>query len=782
MGSSLVSLRNFVPLRSAPNEPDSQDGARVALVRALFDGQDDLVRPYARQVEENVRMLAGQQHSVFHPTLNRWIDVTDWMTADERRWRKRPTFNRILPWYIINHARATENPPIVTFVPGPDAIDAELAEVMDTVWKAQWWEQGLDDVHDRVMAWVLVAGRANCETMIDLDGGDLRKWIGDDLVPVVDEYDQPLVHPEQGPMFGMAQNVPFGPDGRPLAKIISRSDGSTEVQHTGEPHATREGRLRTEVPSPLQIRGQWGPQPWHEKAWHGKRSYLTPEEVFERYEIEVAPDVRGGNASDAGELERLLFGTGFYGAVNDDIRIANSAGHTDGYVEVTEITWKPTTAREELAMTPENPNGGRLLAVTRSGVVLTDGPRSAPWKYTSPIRSFEFVKLPGRPGGSTPQEAMNPIQRAYNDGYARIREHVNLVSNPKAVIDIASGIKAGQFTNAPGDSYRVNRRPGVPAIEYIVPPPLSEDVYKLQQMLLQELTDLGNLHGTSGDAPSPDPSGELVKELRFNSDRFLGPTMKRTVIEYARWAEDQQAALPIVWDQEKILSYAGDDNIGRTLTVLPMMFEQGQIHVRPDTESALPEGRGERQAKIYKLWLDGGLGQPLDPATLSKFHELLHMPNLSRVAKVGGVDATTAEKENGQILQGTDPSQIPVYPWYDSAAHLQVHERYMKSDEFKHLDKQIQDAFVFHRQAHITAIQMAAQAQMQAQIAAQNVALGGASGPKESGGPGSEGAAPGGGDKNVKIGAPPLAQPQPAPPSGVAPGAMPTAPAPAPVA
>jgi hypothetical protein len=36
--------------------------------------------------------------------------------------------------------------------------------------------------------------------------------------------------------------------------------------------------------------------------------------------VDVAPDVRGGQVSDIGELERLLYGTGFYGSVNGSAR------------------------------------------------------------------------------------------------------------------------------------------------------------------------------------------------------------------------------------------------------------------------------------------------------------------------------------------------------------------------------------------------------------------------------------------------------------------------------
>lgn len=687
----------FVPLRTKPDMEDPYDPQRVQMVQTLWSSLDDLVRHYNRQVEENIRMLAGQQWSIYHPVLGKWMDVTEWMDADERKWRQRPVFNRLLPWFIITHARATENPPIVTFVPGPDRIDAELAEVMDIAQKSLWQELGMVDTNDRLMAWLIAAGRGHLHTRIDVHRGPLREWIGEDFIPVVDANDVPLVDSHGEPIHQLAQGVPFDANGQPLAIWRHIDAGAGEIVRTGRPHAQPEGQLRVETLSPLQVRAQWGPQPWHEKAYHLVRSYHTPEEVYDWFGVELEPETRGGAVSDAGELERILFGTGFYGATDTRLTDQGNAIHTDGYIEVTQC-WRAPCGYGGMETTPDSP-GGRYTAVTRT-TCLTDGVRPARFPYTSPIRTFEFVRLPGRPNGTTPQEAMNPVQQAYNEGYARIKEHVNLCTNPKGVIDSGSGIKARQFTNRPGDNFVVTRRPGVPAIEYIAPPALGRDVYELQRMLLQELTDMGYTRGTEADPPTPDASGQLVKELRFNSDRFLGPTLRRAVEEYGRMIEDWQVLLPIIWDEQKILSYAGDDNIARTVTVLPHMFEQGKVNVRPDVESMLPEGRGDRQARVYKMYMDGLFGPPGSPPALARFYELASMPHLSRVAKPGGVDRTMAEQENGRLVQGTDPRSLPVFEWYDDDVHLMVHETFMKSPEFLKLSTPMRDAFVFHREVH----------------------------------------------------------------------------------
>ncbi len=760
----------FVPLRPNATQPDEEnDGKRLQLVRGGWAAFDDLVAQQNRQIEENIRMVSGMQHSVYHPVLGRWLDITDWMSPDERRWRSRPVINKLLAWYIITHARATENQPIVTFVPGPDRADAELAELLDIACKAVFFESNMEDVHDRLMSWVILAGRGHLFSRVDPNKGKVRQWVGEGYVPMVDMNGQPVDDGDGG------QAQQYSPDGvrydqnaQPLTQFRQTNpDDPTqgELIHSGEAYGAPIGALVVDVLAPMQVRGSWGPTPWYAKPRHFIRSFHTPEEVYDLYGIEVEPTVRAGQVSDVGELERLLYGTGFYGSVEGNERLVASAADTSGYVEITQM-WEAPCHYPGMERTQTSP-GGRWLVATPN-LVLRDGPRPAPFPWTSPLNTFEFVRIAGRPGGTTPQEALNPIQRAINDDHGRIRDHVNLMTNPKCVIDAQSGMKPGSFTNRPGTNHVLARRPGVPAIEYVQAPPLGDDVYKHMEMMNQFFDDIGFTAGAN-DPGTPGDSGEKVKEIRFNTDRFLGPTMRRCAGEYGRVYENWRHLFPIMWDMETTLHYAGDDNIARTIVVLPEMWQEGYCNVRADVESMLPEGRGEKQEKVYSMYLNGMFGLPGTPQALRKFWEMAHMPHLARLAKPGGIHTTTAEQENGKLVQGAPAAQIPVYEWYDDDAHLAIHETFMASPEFLKLPPPVQDQFVLHRQAHqFNQNQKAMKAAMQMQ------ALTNMAGPALPGGPGGK-PAPGAKDTKPTAAGNPRPQP-PTPPSGPIPGGvMPTA-------
>jgi hypothetical protein len=693
MAAGPTSYSKLPPLRADPTQADRFDPERVAFARSFWHSQDDVRRAIDRQVEENCRMLAGQHWTVWNPWFQRFEDITEWLTEDERRWRQRPVVNLLLYWFMLTHSRLTESPPICNFLPATgDAMDAKLAEVSDTFHKTIWRDANMGEVIDELFSWMIPGGRAYLMSRVDMTKGELKPWVGPSSLALLDEFGNPTGIERQ------VGAVPFDAQGNPLARLV---DGGESYEVTGQPHMEREGGISVDVLAPVQVRGEWGPAPWHRKRWHETKTFHSPDEVYDLFGVEVEPDTFADEFDSASELHRLMLGAGWFGATEQRANALLSGGTTgqrQGLVCVTSL-WQAPCAFPGMEETEDSP-GGRLLITTKTKV-LRDGPRPARFRYTSPIRAFDFVRLPGRPVGSSPQEALNPLNRAINRGWAQFLEHRNLVANPIGTIDQTSGLEQADITNRPGQLHIVNKRVGVHALEYVPPPPLSADAWRTQDQLENVFRYLGSLHGAEGVAPTRNASGELVDQLRTNSDRWLGVTLRRAVEEFARVSEDWLALAPTIYTEERIITFAGEDSLAKTVQVLPEMFTQGKVHVVPDLESMLPEGRGERQARVERLYQNGAFGLPGSPEAIRRYMELSRFPHMNRAATPGGIDRRTAERENGRLLQGVPPDALPVYPWYDSQMHLAVHEEFMASPEYLELDPAIQDAFVLHRNAHL---------------------------------------------------------------------------------
>lgn len=656
------------PALRQDNQPDKDDDKRIAFAMERWRNQDAALLARDRMVEECLRFLVGHQWSAWSSILQRFVDVSDFLTEEERRWRQRPVFNRLLPWFMLNHSRMTENPPIVTFLPGPDRIDAELADTMDTIFKTLWRETGMQDIVDRVMAWLLVGGSAYVCSRIDPNRGPIKEWT------------QQVPGPTGEPI-----DIPLDKDGNPAVQINER--GEMEPIEGKVPYSEPEGALVVDVYSPLEVRAEWGPEPFHMKRWHMTRTELSPEVIRDTWGVDVM--ATGTMQGTSNYVTRVQFGSGWFGSAANQPGSETNSRPNIPTVEVFTL-WEAPTQFEGMQATAQSP-GGRLLVCTPNEV-LFDGPRPLRFKYTSPIKRFDFARVPGRPQGTSPIEIMLQPQRAYNRGWAQILEHRNLVTNPKMVIDSGSGMQHTMITNKPGEKMVANRRANVPPFEWVAPPSLAGDVYQIQGMLLNELVEFGNMRGTEGNAPTEDASGELVKELRFNSDRFLGPTMKRAVEEFARMIEDWMVILPVLWDEGKLIQYAGEDNVARTMTFMPQMFDEGFVNVIPDIESMLPEGRGERQQKVYRLYQDGVFGMPGSPPAVKQLLDVMRFPNLSNASKPGGVHRIMAEHNLGSIMQGVPAKALPWFPWYDPMVHLEVFETFMAGPEYLKLQPEVQES------------------------------------------------------------------------------------------
>lgn len=693
-----------MPERNYPTIGDEPGQVARLWREDRWHAQDDFWRPYLRTVEQNVRMVAGRHWDIWVDLVGRFVDITRYMSERERLWRQRPVFNWIGYWYQVTMAKMTENPPIITFLPAtPDRRDALLAEFMDPVFKYLWHALSMPLKHDMLMRWVVCAGRGVLKSTWDPRAGEPEPMVGP---AILDLGQGPTL--VDGLPYGLARDEEGNPTAKPLVEVLP--DGSYRV--TGEPTIAPRGQLSIDVLSPLEVRSSPEPVPEHEKRWWVHRGALHVDEVKSAWGIEIEPDL--GHEDDA--LNRLMFGLGHVGSATDPRTTSDWQKRSEGFVTVYECWERP---RYDV---PDLERGRHTIVVGESANhVVVDEPVAEGPDYV-PFAFVDFIGLPGRPVGKSPVEDMTPIQLAYNRGWGQLLEHRNLLTNPIVVI---VGNHDVEFTNEPGRTYHISPTlPGIEPVKFYTPPPIGADVYRIQQMLLATLQDLGSLRsGSEGRPPTRDPSGELVKELRFNDDRYVGPALIRTGYEYARHV--QEAWIPLLrtyWTEDRMVRVAGEDQAARFLLVKPAIF-QGRVHARPVPESMLPEGRGEREQRIERWYLSGVFGQPGTPEAQKAFLELVRYPHLGRATRPGGVDRSTAEWENAQLAMGQQV--MPIEP-HDDLIHLAVHREFMATPDYRRLPAAVQSNFELHTRAHEVAQQVKALRQFALAAQVQDAIAGGA--------------------------------------------------------
>lgn len=693
-------MESYPALRQDPRTADGLDSQRIDLVRKRWHGQDAAYLGYARTVEEHIRMLSGRHWDVWSELSGRFVDALRWMSPDERRWRQRPVMDYLGYWFLLTLSKVTENPPVISFMPATaDHRDASLAETMEPIWKTLFDDMDADERIITMAGWLLAAGMGYFVTRVDFQGGAPRKLIAPALLSLAQPDGQP-------PIERVAGAVPYDQQGNPLAQLVPDPErpGEFGYEATGEPYQDQAGMPALDVASPLEIRAQWGSQiPWSKKRWIIQRWFLSPDDVERRWQVKVAADHSpDDDEGGPGYLERLLFGTGYFGAARGDVGSgsgdAQSMSRQEGFVGGYTM-WE----RPDPSVTPESEDdpGGRLLVCTGT-TVLWDSKRPFRTEAAGPIRRCVFMDIPGRPHGSTPLEKMVPLQKRLNRIEAQIAEHTNLVTNPILLLSDTAGIDDDDFVARPGTHITHNYvGPGRPA-EWLAPPSLSADVWRHKEDVRAQLFVIGSMAGGEGSAPTDNASGELVQQLRFNSDRPLAPLSRSLTLGIAGVAEDVLAILPTIWTDEQIIDYAGEDNVMRTLTVLPEMFE-GRVNVKPIVESANAESREQRLQRVMMLYNLGAWGQPGTPEANGMLLKLARFPDLTRATRPGGIDRVTAEHNVGRLMRGDPAQAIPVLEVYDLVVHLGVVETFMKTPEYLALDPAIIAQCDLYRQVLIAA-------------------------------------------------------------------------------
>lgn len=648
-------------------------GSQAEVARLFRDVRwhrlDDYWRPWHRLVEECLRMVAGRHWEIWIDLLGQFVDIRELMTNDEREWRQTPVFNWIGYWYQITHAKLTENPPQVAFLPSsPDYRDSLMAELMDGIHKHLWDVTGMVDNHDILARWVCAAGRGWTYSYWDPDAGPSEPMVG-----------EALMAQEDGSMR-VVENAAY-----------EMRDNELVPVEGGRPYSMPRGEIAVEILSPLEVRSSPEPVPEWKKRWVTRRGVMHVDEIQEKYGITIAPDVESGMGD---ELAQLLFGLGNMGAVQQTRRrtyTEDLSERSEGFAWVYESWERPRYDVEGME------NGRHVIVVGSQGdkVALDESIQEGPDYW--PLHAFDFVGVPARPTGKTPVEDMTPIQRAYNRGWAQILEHRALMTNPIWVLIGGAGIE--EIPNAPGSVLHVPYAgPGVQPLQAVTPPNLSSDVWRTQELLLEALQDIGSLRsGSEGRPPTRDASGELVKELRFNDDRFIGPTAIRIANMYAKMVSD--AWIPLLqygWDDERMIRVEGDEARARHMLIGPEMFE-GKVNVKPIPEALIPEGREERQRRIERWYAEGLFGPPGTPEAAATFFQVINYPHLNRAARPGGVDREMAEWENAELLRGI--THLPEEA-HEDVIHIDVHRQVEASPDFKRLPEEVQALFQMHRKAH----------------------------------------------------------------------------------
>lgn len=567
-------------------------------------------------------------------------------------WRVRMVVNKIRPIVRRELSKLTSQKPSASVVPA-SSEDADLfaAQAGEQIWEATYYGKDLKQIIRQAVWWKLVTGTGYTKTYWDPN----KEYVKDpDTV-------------YQGDICYVAE-TPF---------------------HVLVPD------LREEF-----LEGQ--PFIIHS-------STHTPEWLIKNYQKTLDGQVIKPNAKGANEI------------LNDAyLNLIGQTTNDNDSVLVHEMHIKPGAHKDY----PE----GAVITVTGDQVIQF----SPMFPYLH--GQFCFSKFDHIPSGkyyaTSVIEDLIPIQREYNRTRSQIVEAKNRMAKPQLTAPIGS-IDASKMTTEPGQI--IFYKPGFAPPQPIPLVPLPSYVLNEVQQLSADFDDISGQHEvTRGSVPPGVTAATAISYLQEQDDSMLTSEVDSIESGLEKMAKQTLSLVAQYWDLPRIVKITGVDGSWDAA-----MFQGSDLNnntdIRIEAGSSLPTSKAAKMALITD-WMKLGFITPeqgmqvLEMGGLAKLYEAVQLDqNQARREnlKMQNVDeqlieqmfappidpATGMEMPPEQYMvdpmtgrpQLPDPV-VPVNTWDNHAIHIDIHNRYRKSQAYEQLDPMRQMLFEVHVQKHMEAI------------------------------------------------------------------------------
>lgn len=452
--------------------------------------------------------------------------------------------------------------------------------------------------------------------------------------------------------------------GTPLG-ILDGPEGLASKRKTGT------GDTCEEVLSITEFVIEPGARDGEKARWWIKSIGLPPEQVQELYDLPTVPPADATSATTP--FQRKLVNTSLGGI---------STG-VDASLALTQV-WTLYERPNDLCPP------GQVVTVVNNKIVQND-PWPFPWKDRLNLVLVRETRIEGQWTGDTVLRAARPVQRAINQSWSSIIEHMKLAGNARLFVPQSSMDMIDQLTDLPAEVVPYPDGTSIPSWES--PPTMPAWWADEPGKLRLELDDILGVHEVSrGDAPGrvdsalglsilveqdSTPIGRLTKEFAGAFGR-LAEMVLRLYEKNVR--ETRTAIVRVPGQPPRAHKWSGKNLKGQVVAEVPL-------------DAIMPRSRAAQEA-FAKEALQMGL-----ITTLPEFYKLADIPMDKDILEVLSPDVAKARRENSQMALNN--IAIPV-PFDDHNIHIAEHLTFMKSSEWDMLDADIQNTFRLHVQAHAT--------------------------------------------------------------------------------
>lgn len=622
-----------------------------------------------RQWKINMAFYFGRQNVAFRQPGNQLMPGQSGTlyTPPAPYYRSRPVINRIRPIIRSELSKLISQKPTASIVPASNEdIDMYAARAGEQIWDSVWRRKNLKAVQRHTLFWTLICGTGFLKTYWDPDAAD------------------------------------------------------TDSDQMGDFCYTPETPFNVFVPDLRQEDIEEQP-------------FLIHAQIRPRQEIAMKfPGLKLNNVDGREEILEDSY-----------LNLIGANQSTDKQTVLYLEVWvKP-------GKVPLFPDGAMFTVI---GDTVTQGGEGWPYQHAKyPFAKFDHIPS-GKFYGDSSIVDLIPIQREYNRTRGQLIEAKNRMAKPQLIAP-AGSVDPRKITTEPGIVIEYT-----PGFDPPQPIPLAQmPNYVLQELdrLLMDMSDISGQHEVSrGQTPPGVTAATAISYLQEQDESMMSATYDSMEEGIEKTAFMTLGLVSQFWTTKRMVKVVGVDGSFEVLA-----FKGSNLHgntdIRIEAGSALPTSKAAKQAFIMDLMKMGFI--PPD-----KGLEVMEIGGINKIYDEIQVDVREAQRENLKMAQVTEeqiqqftmitmqqaqmdpaalaqpvdgkvqtttpmaegappvpPLLIPVNNWNNHRLHIEIHNKYRKSQAFDQAPPHIKELFDQHVKAHVDQIVMGQLAQVPPEVTNQ---------------------------------------------------------------
>lgn len=359
---------------------------------------------------------------------------------------------------------------------------------------------------------------------------------------------------------------------------------------------------------------------------------------------------------------------------------------------------------------PRNRNKGRFIVVA-GDTVLVNGEN--PYGADLPFIKQDWWEAPGRFMGVSLVELLTGPQFRYNQARAKLTEFQNVHGSPATFVPKGSDIPTGHLTAKPGYVYEYNAAAGMPNFGPV--PQLPAEVAGNAGIARSEMETISSMTGLEDSKlPGQVRSGPGLELMLEEKKSLLIPAARNFLSAQETLGKLTLRLARRRYTQERVANFIGPDRKWRAIT-----FKSGDIN----DDLRVVVGKGglfsnptAERARVMEMVTSGILDPINNPEDKESVLKAMEFGTADEIVQDRLQEEENQEREILEMVsdpvkwagerqaQFGPPGEMevgyPINDWDDDKAHVRMLLRYIRSDEYRQLDKFTQSVVVYHLRAH----------------------------------------------------------------------------------